>query len=295
MTTINARIADGRHRLQRSGINHDEAALDARLLAQALLGWDAARVLTAGNDTEPSWFAAQYEALLSRREKREPLPYITATREFWNLSFEVSPDVLIPRPETEGLVEALIEFFPNRHASIRIADVCTGSGCVAIAIAIERPRAELVAADASTPALQVARRNVERHHVADRVTCVQGDLLAPLTGAFDAIVANPPYVPLVSRNGLQPEVRDFEPGLALFGGADGLELIRRLISESAPLLQKHGYLMFEFGDGQETAVRQLISDSDTLTMVDVKHDLQGIGRIAIAQPNAEAQRPKPKA
>jgi release factor glutamine methyltransferase len=286
VTTINTRIADGRHRLQRSGIQHDEAALDARLLAQAVLGWDAARVLTAGNETEPSWFAARYEELLSRREKREPLPYITATREFWNLTFEVSPDVLIPRPETEGLVEALIEFFPDRHSSLRIADVCTGSGCVAIAVAFERPQAEVVAADASIPALQVARRNVERHQVADRVTCLQGDLLAPLTGTFDAIVANPPYVPLVSRDGLQPEVRDFEPGLALFGGADGLDLIRRLITESAPLLQKYGYLMLEFGDGQETAVRQLISDSDTLRMVDVKHDLQGIGRIAIAQPKA---------
>ena len=289
MTTINARIADGRHRLQRSGIGHDEAALDARLLAQAVLGWDAARVLTAGHESEPSWFADHYEALLARREKREPLPYITATREFWNLSFAVSPDVLIPRPETEGLVESVIEFFPDRHAAIRIADVCTGSGCVAIAIAVERPNAQVVATDASTPALLVARRNVERHQVGERVTCVQGDLLAPLSGSFDAVVANPPYVPLVSRNGLQPEVRNFEPALALFGGADGLDLIRRLVVESAPLLQTNGYLMFEFGDGQETAVRQLISDSDTLRMVDVKHDLQGIGRIAIAQPKADSR------
>src|SRR5205814_3473262 len=131
---------------------------------------------------------------------------ITGTREFWNLTFEVSPDVLIPRPETEGLVEAVIEFFPERAASLRLADVCTGSGCVAIAVAVERPNATIVATDISAAALNVARRNAVRHSVADRVECVLADLVGSLTGAFELIVADPPYVPARYRTALNPEV-----------------------------------------------------------------------------------------
>jgi release factor glutamine methyltransferase len=283
VTTINARIAEARHRLLGAGIGHDESALDARLLAQAVLGWDAARILTSGDELEPSAFAAQYDELISRRTHREPLSYITGTREFWNLSFEVSPAVLIPRPETEGLVEAVNELFPDHQTALRIADVCTGSGCVAVAIAFDRPAAHVVAADDSAAALDMARRNAVRHAVNGRVECVRGDLLKPLTGSFDAIVANPPYVPAGARAGLQPEVRDFEPGMALFAGADGLGIIRRLVSESPPRLTRDGYLIFEFGDGQEAAVRELISESGGLRMVDVKSDLQGIARIAVAE------------
>lgn len=286
MTTINARIAEGRHRLLGAGIDHDESALDARLLAQAVLGWDATQILTNGDQGEPSAFAAQYDELISRRAHREPLPYITGTREFWNLVFEVSPAVLIPRPETEGLVEAVNELFPDHDAPLRIADVCTGSGCVAVAIAVERPEAHIVAADLSAAAVEIARRNTVRHRVTDRVECVQGDLLEPLTGTFDLIVGNPPYVPSGARRALQPEVRDFEPETALFAGEDGLSVIRRLVRESAAWLKRDGYLMFEFGDGQESAVSELISASERLRMVDIKHDLQGIARIAIARLNA---------
>jgi release factor glutamine methyltransferase len=282
VTTINARIAEGRHRLLGAGIDYDESALDARLLAQAVLGWDATRILTSGDELEPSPFASQYDELISRRAHREPLSYITGTREFWNLSFDVSPAVLIPRPETEGLVEAVNALFQNHQAPLRIADVCTGSGCVAVAIAFERPNARVTASDDSAAALDVARRNTVRHAVSDRVDCVRGDLLKPLSGTFDVIVANPPYVPTSARAGLQPEVRDFEPATALFAGADGLDIIRRLVGESPALLEQDGYLIFEFGDGQETAVGELISASDRLRMVDVRHDLQGIARIAIA-------------
>jgi len=287
VTTINAHIAEGRHRLLGAGIDHDESALDARLLAQAVLGWDATRILTSGDELEPSAFAAQYDELISRRAHREPLSYITGTREFWNLSFEVSPAVLIPRPETEGLVEAVNELFPDHQAPLRIADVCTGSGCVAVAIAFDRPNAHVAAADHSAAALDIARRNAVRHAVTDRVECIRGDLLQPLTGTFDAIVANPPYVPIGARTALQPEVRDFEPETALFAGADGLAIIRRLVSESPARLTPDGYLIFEFGDGQETAVDELISASGGLRMVDIKHDLQGIARIAITRPNAK--------
>ena len=294
MTTISAQIAEGRHRLLRAGIGHDDATLEARLLAQFVLGWDTARLLSDGSEPPPPSFATSYDSLLSRREGREPLAYITGTKEFWNLRFDVSPDVLIPRPETEGLVEAALDLFPDTGGFLEIADVCTGSGCVAIALAVERPNARIVAADISRAALAMAHRNAAKHQVADRVTCVEGDLLAPLTGRFDAIVANPPYVPSRVRNGLQREVRDFEPSSALFGGADGLEVIRRLVHDSAAFLKSDGYLVFEFGDGQEDAVRQLISDSGALRMVAVKDDLQGIARIAILRlPGAEDEKLKP--
>ena len=283
MTTISAQIAEGGRRLLRAGIDHDEASLDARLLAQLALGWDAARILTDGRESSPPFFATRYDALLKRREAREPLAYITGIREFWNLTFGVSPAVLIPRPETEGLVEAVLGLFPDQAGDPRIADVCTGSGCIAIALAVERPNARVVAADLSPAAVATARLNAGRHHVTERVSIVEGDLLAPLKGPFNAIVANPPYVPVAAKGSLPPEVRDFEPASALFGGPDGLDVIRRLVCESSACLEPDGYLLFEFGDGQERAVRQLISDSDTLRMIDVNRDLQGIARIAISQ------------
>ena len=283
MTTINTRIAEGRHRLLGAGIERDEAALSARLLAEAVLGWNTTQILTSGDQLEPPAFAAAFEELIARRAHREPLAYITGTREFWNLRFEVSPAVLIPRPETEGLIEAVNTMLPDRAASLRVADVCTGSGCVAVAIAVERRAARVVATDVSAAALEIARRNVMRHGVRDRVECVQGDLLTPLTGRFDLIVANPPYVAVGSRTALQPEVRNFEPETALFGGADGLEIIRRLIADAPACLNQDGYLMFEFGDGQEADVTELISASDGLRMVDVRRDLQGIERVAIVR------------
>lgn len=283
MTTISAQIAEGRRRLLRAGIDHHHASLDARLLAQSVLGWDAARILTEGSEPPPAFFATRYDTLLTRRERREPLAYITGTKEFWNLTFEVSPDVLIPRPETEGVVEAVLELFPDKDGTLRIADVCTGSGCIAIAIAVERPNAHVVAADLSAAAVRMARRNIVRHGVEARVATVQGDLLQPLAGTFHAIVANPPYVPEPSRAGLTPEVRDFEPSSALFAGRDGLDVMRRLTRDSSRLLENDGYLIFEFGDGQDASVRELISESEALKMHDVRRDLQGIDRVAVAR------------
>ena len=155
-----------------------------------------------------------------------------------------------------------------------------------MAIAVERPHARVIATDESAAALDVARRNAVRHGVTDRVDCVRGDLLKPLSGTFDVIVANPPYVPTGARAGLPPEVRDFEPATALFAGANGLDIIRRLVVESPARLTPDGYLIFEFGDGQAMAVRELISANDGLRMVDIKRDLQGIARIAVAKRKA---------
>lgn len=280
-------MAAGRETLVRAGIAPAEASLDARLLAQHVLGWTAAALLTSGDAEEPTDFSGRYLAYLTRRARREPMAYLTGSKEFWNLSFEVSPAVLIPRPETETLVEALLERVPAAGGDVRIADVCTGSGCVAVSIAMERPRIEVTATDTSEAALQVAVRNATRHGVRERIDFVRADLLAGVPGAFAAIVANPPYVRTIDRAGLQAEVRDFEPDIALFGGADGLAIVGALIDQAADHLTSNGMLLFEFGHGQEEAVRELISASRELRMIDVKLDLLGIARVAIAgrEPN----------
>ena len=282
-STIHAQIAAARQRLRDAGIAAEEAALDARLLAQHVLGWDATRLLTAENEAPAADFFVRFDAAVARRARREPLAYITGFKEFWNLTVEVSPDVLIPRPETELLVESVLEWFPDKDASPHVIDVCTGSGCLAVAIASERPRAQLTVTDISEPALAVARRNAARLGVANRVRSIPADLMEGVGGAFDVIVSNPPYVPEGDRPGLQPEVRDFEPTVALFGGADGLDVVRSLVAQSVLKLKPGGVLMFEFGAGQEASVSELIGQTPGLTLVEIKRDLQGLPRAAIAR------------
>lgn len=282
MPTISERVAAARRQLRDAGLSVAEADLSARLLAEYLLGWSRERVLSDSSTSEPRDFGARYDAAVARRAAREPLPYITGHREFWALSLEVTPDVLIPRPETELIVEAALDLHGDRHAPFAAADVCTGSGCVAIALAHERPAVSVVATDISEAALAVARRNAARHNVTDRIRLVRTDLLANVTGPFDVIVANPPYVRLGDRNGLQPEVRE-EPEVALYSGSEGLDAIGRLIAEAPPCLREGGHLIFEFGLGQEMAVERLIDDARALRLLDIRRDLQGIARTAIAK------------
>ena len=276
-------MAGARARLRDAGIKDAEAGLDARLLAQRLLGWDAAQFFTAASDTPPARFASQYDELVARRAGREPIAYITGRQQFWDLTFEVSPAVLIPRPETELIVEAALELFPDRDAPLAIADVCTGSGCLAVALAHERPRATFVATDVSADALDVARRNVARLGVEARIRFILTDLFRDVDGSFDLIVANPPYVRQRDRVSLQPEVREHEPAVAIFAQDDGLSIIRGLVEQAAAHLKHGGILMFEFGFGQDVEVEQLIADAPELTMIGLKRDLQGIARTAIAR------------
>jgi len=191
--------------------------------------------------------------------------------------------VLIPRPATELIVEGILDRFPDRHARLRIADVCTGCGCVGVAIAHERPEAAIVATDISADALTVARRNAARHGVADRVVFRKCDLLEGVAGPLDAIVANPPYVIDNTAAALQPEVRDHEPAVALFGGADGLGLVTRLVADAPERLRPGGLLVFEFGFGQDVEIEALLASAPDLTLVDVRRDLDGIARTAVAQ------------
>ena len=283
--SIHARVGEARQRLRDAGIPSDEADLDARLLAEHVLGWSTERFFTDANQDEPPGFQSTFHALVDRRAAHEPFAYIVGHEEFWELQFEVTPAVLIPRPETELLVELALAEIP-REASLKIADVCTGSGCVAVSIAHERVAVAIVAADTSAPALEVACRNAARHLVADRIRFCRADLLDGLDGPFDLIVANPPYVAERDRPSLQPEVVDHEPSLALFAGDDGLDVIRRLLPQAEPRLRRGGLLLFEFGFGQADAVTQLISRSAGLTLVALRRDLLDIPRVAVIRRSA---------
>lgn len=280
--TIHDRVAAARRTLRGAGLSAVEADLSARVLAEHLLGWSTERFFTDGFECEPDGFTSKYAVAVARRAAREPLPYIVGEREFWGLAFEVTPAVLIPRPETELIVEAALDLAPMRDARIEILDVCTGSGCVAISIAHERPRAAVLATDISDAALTVARRNAARHGVADRVRFMRTDLLQNVSGQFDVIVANPPYVRTGDRNGLQPEVRE-EPAVALYSGPNGLDAIVRLVREAPPHLKDGGHLIFEFGLGQEMEVEGLIAGAGALTVIELRRDLQGIARTAVTK------------
>jgi release factor glutamine methyltransferase len=276
-------VAEARGRFREAGLSSKGAELDARLLAQYILGWSAERFITCGNEPEPADFASKYEALVERRLAREPLAYIVGQQEFWGLSFEVSPAVLIPRHETELIVEVALELFPDHGHSLKAADLGTGSGCVAVALASERPTARITATDISRVALEVARRNATRLGVADRIQFRYADLLDGLQGPFDMIACNPPYVAERDRRGLQPEVRDHEPDVALFGGADGFHLVERLVHGAAIHLRPGGYLLFEFGLGQDERIEALIAGTENLRLRELRRDLQGIARTAVVK------------
>ena len=279
--TIHERVAAGRQRLRDAGLPSKEAELGARLLAESVLGWTIERLLTSGHEAEPPEFARRYDQLIARRASREPIAYILGRQEFWGLDFEVSPAVLIPRSETELIVEAALERVPDAKASLSIADVCTGCGAVAIALARERPGARVIAADISDVALEVARRNAARFDLFGHVQVVHADLLDGLDGPFDLITANPPYVREGDRRGLQPEVGEHEPAVALFGGTDGLAIVRRLVADVPARLRRGGTLIFEFGLGQDEEIEDLIRDSGSLQLLELRRDLQGIARTAV--------------
>jgi release factor glutamine methyltransferase len=221
-------------------------------------------------------------ALVMRRSAGEPIQYITGETEFYGLDFEVNRDVLIPRPETEHLVEKAI-LLTSGFVRPRIADVGTGSGAIAITLACKLPAAQIVATDIASSALAVARRNAARHGVTERVQFVEGDLLGPVAGRqFDLIVSNPPYVPQTDCDSLSVEVRDFEPALALFADADGLAINRRLIPAAFAAIIPSGFLVLEIGYGQQAAIDELLVNAG-FEDAEFTADLQGIPRIASAR------------
>jgi release factor glutamine methyltransferase len=280
--TIRQRVATARRRLLNAGISDREAELDARLLAQEAGGWSSTRYLLESEHPSTPSFETAFDALIRRREQREPMAYILGRQEFWGFDIDVTPDVLIPRPETELLIEIAQELIDPR-GPLRLADIGTGSGCIAVALARLFPIGLVTATDISQAALDVARRNAARHGVADRIEFVNTSLLDEVTQQFDFIAANPPYVPDATRNALQPEVRHFEPATALFGGEDGLAIIKPLLQSIGGRLKTRAAFVFEFGFGQAPDVTALIADVPALEMTAIRNDLQGIPRAAIVR------------
>lgn len=220
----------------------------------------------------------RFVALVSRAAKGEPLAYLVGQREFWGLPFAVTPDVLIPRPETETLVEVVLGWARRRAPSeLSVVDVGTGSGAIAIVLALELPSAHLTAIEISVEALEVARANTVRHGVADRVTLVQGDLLAGQDGPFDVIVANLPYINQEELSAL--EVGRWEPRVALDGGPDGLKLIRRLLKQAPSRIKSGGLLALEIGYDQGRRVMELCRQAFPAAQVALLPDLAGLDRI----------------
>lgn len=295
--TLGDAVRAARARLVAAGIADREAALDVAGLAMLVLGWDRASLLAHDRDPAPATFFDDLEPLLRRRESREPMAYIRGHQEFWGRDFLVSPAVLIPRPESELLIEAAIAWrrargmhtpagTPGGHQP-RVLDIGTGTGCLAITLACEWPDVGVDATDISGDALRVARENARRHGVADRVHVHAGPYLADLDGSLDLIVANPPYVAERDRAGLQTEVRDYEPATALFGGADGLRDVLAIVRIARERLGRGGGLLMEIGAGQEPAVRDVVGGIPGLSLLDVRADLQGIPRVAIVINDSE--------
>lgn len=277
---LHERLAEARTVLMQAGIAADEAALDVEVLARHVLDCDRATLLTRARDPLPSAFNRLFRALVARRRSREPVAYIVGHREFWGLEFDVTPSVLIPRPETELIVEEALASLPRRDAVRHIIDVGTGSGCLAVALAVEFPAARITATDTSPDALAVAHRNAERHNTLGRVTIVGADLLEGVPAAADLIVSNPPYVSARDAATLPPEVGRYEPSSALYAGEDGLDVIRRLFASAPQHLAPGGPLIVEFGFGQDAAVRE-IAQRTGWTVVRMRSDLQGIARVAV--------------
>jgi release factor glutamine methyltransferase len=288
-TSIAEAILQGAHKLRNAGVS--DPRREAGWLVGGVLDKDRSFILTHAEDPVAEEQSQRLSEWLERRASGEPLQYITGHQEFFGLDFEVTRDVLIPRPETELLVESALKLVRESEDAPFICDVGTGSGCVVIALLHELGEtsgARATAVDLSPAALAVAERNAERHSVAKRLEFVISDCFSAFgppdsrQPLFDLIVSNPPYIEEGAMAGLQREVRDFEPRSALAAGADGLSIIRRLLLEAPSFLKSGGHLLFEIGFEQSAAVEQLIV-SDIWRLLDIYKDLQGIPRTVVLQ------------
>jgi len=288
--------------------------LATELLLMHALGRDRAWIYSHADESVDRATAERFLALIARRATGEPVQYLIGKQEFWGLEFEVTPAVLIPRPETEHLMEVALARLGERGIKIhmdtgapreklQVADVGTGSGCLAVALAWELPHAEVFATDISAPALEVARRNAARHGVVERIHFLQCDLLSSLAYAdpsnlgarhsvpasgqdvshFDLIVSNPPYIARNDAALLEREVRDHEPHSALFGGPTGIEMYQRLIDQARDLLRDRGILVLELGFDSAEQVRKLFDARHGWTNVAITMDLAGIPRVLAAE------------
>lgn len=278
-------IAEARRLLERAGI--ESAGQEALWIVEHALRLPAHHVVTDRDRLLSPAELVAVRGLVKRRVAREPLQYILGTQEFCGLEFDVNQAVLIPRPETELLVEYVAQrISAEREATI--VDVCTGSGCIAVALARLRPRARVIATDLSNPSLNVARQNAVRHAVGERITWLEGDLLGALAGLeleeqVDVIVSNPPYVTETEWVALQPEVRLFEPRAALVAGAQGTEMHERLLWEADRYLSPAGAMIMEIGAGQAPAMRRIIERMAEYRFHKLIYDEAGLERVVIVE------------
>jgi len=282
---LRQKINAARTRLVAAGIENGEAGRDANLLARHLLGWDRARLMTRETDDATDPFIAGYDRLIERRARREPVGYIRGEQEFWSHDYAVNRSVLIPRPETELIVEELLSFMPDNLPArkARVADIGTGSGCLAIAAAAECPLIEVIATDVSKAALDVARGNARRYGVEHRITFVEAAYVPTSMGPFDFILSNPPYVTTSEYQDLAPEVRDYEPAHALVAGDDGLRDIRQIIDIASTSLAPGGIALIEIGHHHAEPVTALVKGVRQLTLKRISLDLQRIPRVAVIE------------
>ncbi|MBD3357352.1 MAG: peptide chain release factor N(5)-glutamine methyltransferase [Chitinivibrionales bacterium] len=258
--------------------------LDAEVLLAEVLGTDKAGLYRSFHDLVPVFARNRLRELVQRRIKKEPISYILGRKEFWSLVFSVGPDVMVPRPDTEVLVEEALRAVPL-ETRCSILDIGTGSGAIAVALAKERPAAIITATDISASALETAKRNAALNHVT-AITFRHGDLFDPVRDRehnFDLIVSNPPYIPTDETSRLPKGLRDYEPYSAFDGGPDGLALYRRIIREAPRYLKADGILMVEVGYDQSTAVSNLIREAGGFRPPETVRDLSGLERVVKAQ------------
>jgi release factor glutamine methyltransferase len=262
------------------------AHLDAQLLLAAAAHVDRAALLS-GSVNLSSETLARFEAMMARRGAREPVAYILGRREFYSLEFEINREVLIPRPQTETVVDVALKFIAE-HPRVRVLDLGTGPGAIAIALAVNAPQISVVATDIWPPALTLARRNAVSNRVAERISFVAADLFerldgGPALGKFDLVISNPPYIVDDHVALLEAEVRNFEPQVALRGGPDGLDFFRRIAAGVKSHLEHGGLLVLEVGAGQDSAVTAILAAAG-MHPAGVIKDLDGIARVVTARP-----------
>lgn len=261
---------------------------DAEVLLSHVIKRDRAWIITHQDEVLDDKQQGDFTGSIQRRAKREPLQYIIGNQEFWGHEFIVTPDTLIPRPETELIIEATLGTMRDRSRKVKIIDLCTGTGCLAISLAKELTSAHIIATDTSEKALAVARENTRRHGVVGQIRFLRGDLFEPLEeldirGQVDIIVANPPYVRTGDLPALQPEVRDYEPPVALIAGPEGTEIHQRIIYTAPLFLKKHGALIMEMGMGQAEALTRMVAAAGAYDTPEIHKDLAGIERVIVAR------------
>lgn len=281
---IGAILRAGAAKLEAAG--KESAALDARVLLAHALGVDPSHLIGAANESVTNESRARFNSFTARRAAGEPVARIIGAREFWSRAFALSPQTLVPRPESETLVEAALEAMPDRDTPLRILDLGTGSGCLLAALLLEYPAARGVGVDADFNASQAARDNLLSLGISNRAHVLCGDWASAIDSRFDLVVSNPPYIPSDDIPGLAPEVRQHDPHRALDGGADGLESYRRIIGELHRLLTPRGTAVLELGAGQEQAVANLARHAHLSVNGPARADLSGYPRALVLDAQA---------